>query len=72
MGETGVVCSSVRANSVKTSGEVRGTVISGGLGVEGGGARISRGIGVGVGVGVFCALRAWSALRRYSDLGATE
>jgi hypothetical protein len=68
MGETGVVCSSVRANSAKASGDVRGVMISGRFGAEGGEGRISR----GVGVGVFCALRAWSAFRRYSDLGATE
>jgi hypothetical protein len=68
MGETGVVCSSVRSNLAKASGDVRGVLISGRFGAEVGGGRISR----GVGVGVFCALRAWSAFRRYSDFGATE
>jgi hypothetical protein len=41
-------------------------LLSAGLKDGMGGGRASRG------VGVFCALRAWSALRRYSDFGATE
>ena len=41
MGETGVVCSSVRANSSKTSGEVLGVCISKGIDVGGGGALTS-------------------------------
>lgn len=68
MGETGVVCSSVSANSAKTSREVVGVLILVGLGPGGSGGRISEVDGVGVG----WALRAWRALRKYSDLGASE
>jgi hypothetical protein len=40
-----------------------------GFGVSaGGGARLS----IGESTGAFCARRACSALRRYSDLGATD
>jgi hypothetical protein len=67
MGDTGAVCSSERANSANRSGDVLGVLTSNGFGEGAGGGRTGRGDGVGV----FCALRAWSALRRYSDLGAT-
>lgn len=55
MGETGVVCSSERANLSKLSGEAFGVS--------------SESLGRDVG-GPFWTRRAWSAFRRYSDLGA--
>jgi hypothetical protein len=66
IGETGLVCSSESSNSSNMSGEVLGVLISRGFGIAAYGARISTDP-----VGVCCALRACSALRKYSDLGAT-
>jgi hypothetical protein len=69
MGDTGRVCSSDSSNLSKISGEVLGVLMTKGLGVGGGGgARLS----MGDSVGACFALRACSALRRYSDLGATD
>lgn len=67
IGETGAVCSSVRANSAKESGDEFGVRTAVERELDEGGGCTSK----GVGVGVFCALRACNALRRYSDLGAT-
>jgi hypothetical protein len=66
IGDTGAVCSSVSAKSANKSGDFLGVLISAGFETS----RAGRGC-MGDGVGVLCARRASSALRRYSDLGAT-